>query len=89
MAKDNEKKVSGEMNAEELENVAGGWCFTGGKSIPKWVKNVSRIENGGGHYTIKVEFDDGNEVQSVFGADGKLVGSGDVFNNRGAAPLPR
>ena len=30
MAKDKEKKVSGEMNEEELANVAGGWCSRGG-----------------------------------------------------------
>ena len=82
MAKENEKKVSGEINEEELENVAGGWCLTGGQSMPKGVKSIKRVDIGGGNYQINTTFDDGNEVQSVFGPDGKLKGSGDVFNNR-------
>ncbi len=82
MAKENEKKVSGEINEEELENVAGGWCFTGGQSMPKGVKSIKRLEVGGGHYEISVTFNDGNEVRSVFGPDGKLAGSADVFHNK-------
>lgn len=82
MAKENEKKFSEELNADELENVAGGWCASSGQAMPKGVKNIERIELGGGHYQINTTFADGNQVQSVFGPDGKLMGSGDVFNNR-------
>ena len=65
MAKENEKKFSGEMNAEELENVAGGWCAFGGKSAPKEVrdliKTVKHVKSQNGKSGMLFIFKDGSE----------------------------
>ena len=80
MAKENEKKVSGDMSSEELENVAGGWCLSGGVSAPKEVTSVTRKDIGGGNYEIHIVFSDGNEVRTAFDKKGNSLGSADVFN---------
>ena len=75
MAKENEKKVSGDMSSEELENVAGGWCMTGGAAPVKGIKRVFRSDNlGGGHegYGIRIDYDDGSSVISIFDKQGNL-----------------
>ncbi len=63
MAKENGKKVSGEINDEELENVAGGWCAFGGKSAPKEVrgliKTVRHIKSTDGKGGMRFVFQDG------------------------------
>ena len=83
MAKENEKKVSGDMSPEELENVAGGWCMTGGKSVPPEVTSVQKETFHDGTYKIVTTFSNGSQVHSMFDADGNLEQSAD------ARPFPR
>ena len=74
MAKEKEKKVSGEMNAEELENVAGGWCGPSGKSAPKHVKSVERGKPlSDGSYEIITKFQNGSYIVSTFSSNGKML----------------
>ncbi len=70
-----EKKVSGEINDEELENVAGGWCATGGKSAPSEVTSVKKEMQSDGTYTITTEFKNGSSTVSLFNADGTMIGT--------------
>ena len=80
MAKEKGKKVSGEMNAEELENVAGGWCFTGGKSAPAEVKSIKKVKHKSGGFEIIIEYNDGSYTKSEFYPDGtnRLLTSADM-----------
>ena len=73
MAKENEKKVSGDMSPEELENVAGGWCMTGGKSVPKDVKSVEQLNSGDGSFEIITTFQDGSANIAYFDEHGFLL----------------
>ena len=68
MAKENEKKVSGGMNEEELENVAGGWCMTAGKSMPPEVKSIKKVmdNDDSGDFKIITEFKDGSSLETRF-----------------------
>ncbi len=77
MAKENEKKVSGEMNEEELENVAGGMCLWGGVSAPSDVKSAKKVENKNGTYSIVTYLKSGQEVHTVFNSDGNIL---DVYS---------
>ena len=72
MAKEKEKKVSGELNAEELENVAGGMCFTGGASAPKEVESIERKDYTDGTYDIFVTYSNGEQARVSCGLDGKV-----------------
>ena len=73
MAKENSKKVSGEMNAEELENVAGGWCATGGKPMPKTVKKVEQLDLTDGYFTIITTFSDDSRNIAYFDEYGNML----------------
>ena len=74
MAKENKNKASGDMSSEELENVSGGWCATGGKSVPKDVKSVERGEPmSDGCYEITTTFQNGSYVVSTFSPNGKML----------------
>ena len=73
MAKENEKKLSADMSSDELENVSGGWCATGGMSYPDGIKKCKRYNRKDGSYMIVTEFDDGNSIASAFDKNGKLV----------------
>ncbi len=78
MAKENEKKFSGEMNAEELENVAGGWCATGGIDVDKKAReaidsiNVETLDDGG--YVVLTNLKDGRKLATIFDQNGKQLG---------------
>ena len=73
MAKDNEKKVSGEFNEDELENVAGGFCM--GKGAAKKVSSSDIKNIGGGHSVLTLKLDNGDEIQAYINPDGTLNGA--------------
>ena len=64
MAKDKEKKVSGEMNEEELENVAGGrngvTVSKGRITVRGEVERIEDFEEGGQKW-MRVKYRDGSE----------------------------
>ncbi len=66
MAKENKNKVPGEMNAEELENVAGGWCAANGmgasKEVRDKIKNITYVEQDGRKF-MQINFKNGAETQ--------------------------
>ena len=71
MAKEKGKKASGELNAEELENVAGGMCLWGGISVPPGVKDSKKTKgNREGTYEIVTTLKSGQKLHSVFGSEG-------------------
>ena len=67
MAKENEKKVSGEMNSEELENVAGGGsgCYYNGINVPAEVEGFRTARTDSTHTVIQ-QLENGYEIHSVF-----------------------
>ena len=75
MAKENEKKVSGNMSDDELTNVAGGWCMTGGKSAPSNVKKSETVQNKNGTYSIITTFKSGQKMSTTFDRDGNILGN--------------
>ena len=75
MAKENEKKLSADMSSDELENVSGGWCASSGQAPVEGIKRVVRSDNlGGGHegYGIRIDYNDGSSVISIFDKQGNL-----------------
>ncbi len=77
MAKENEKKVSAELNEEELENVAGGWCMTGGASVPDEVKSIEKENDKNGKYDVIITFQNGKKTRMSFNPDGTVYGCGE------------
>lgn len=73
MAKENEKKVSGEISSEELENVAGGFCM--GKGAAKKISSSDIKGIGGGHSVLTIKLDNGDEIQAYINPDGTLNGA--------------
>ena len=80
MAKENEKKVAGDINDDELENVAGGWCMSGGQSKPQKVTSAINKDIGGGNRQLITILDNGDEIHTVIGSDGNVMGSEIVRN---------
>ena len=75
MAKENEKKLSADMNSDEMENVSGGMCAWGGISSPPEVKSVKKQYLSDGSYKIITTFKNGSQVHSLFDANGNLDSS--------------
>ena len=79
MAKENEKKVSGEINDEELENVAGGWCATGGMSMDEvpaeYIESFTSETLKNGSKVVKTKCKGGETIIMNFGPDGRHAGT--------------
>lgn len=82
MAKDNEKKVSGDMSDDELTNVAGGWCATGGVSMAKEVESMTQTEpDEDGKYDVIIKFKNGKTATAYCKSDGIVYGNN--YSNQG------
>ena len=71
MAKENEKKVSREMNEEELENVAGGACSsTGTVASSKLVSGVKMCKTKTGGRGLMTTYFGNHRVFTMLDAQG-------------------
>lgn len=76
MAKENEKKVSGDMSSEELENVSGGACWSSGipathgsKSL---IKDIEEVKYDDGSYKLVTTYTNGSQTHILVDAFGRL-----------------
>lgn len=84
MDKEKEKKVSGEMNEEELENVAGGmdWCWKWSVQKPTLQKNQT-LEEDDNTYTIITNYGGSGAIKNanvigraMYDSKGNYMGGG-------------
>lgn len=85
MSKDDEKKFSGEMSDDELENVAGGWCSKSDLFCWKWDKltkckapkldkNQKVYGSSDGGYRIETDYGGGSYKTEYFDEYGNSLG---------------